>query len=263
MRVDLVQLAAQDADQAFEQHIDAVDLGGALAEQAGIGEERHGIGALVHDVLLHGEEIVLIDRDGAGEGEAFAIVPGEDERLAGRQSGVGRGLPFGIEVGQLHRGAGGGDEAVLGEIAMRGAERVEERDFRALRVDRLAVVLEADVVEAGAGEIDGAVDDRGFDRDALGRSDGGLTRDDGCRLGARNDGARLLLAARHLGLLLSLLLELLLRRRRIKILPAEDDRHGEDDGENEILIIMLHGQSRSPVGGVQPFQGCPNVILKA
>ncbi len=115
--VNLLKLTLEDADQALEQHIDAIHLGRALALDAGIGKERDGTGGLVGHVLLDAEEIVVVHRDGAGEDEAFAIVPGEGEGLAGCEHGIGRRLPFGLGIGELGGGARRWNEALLGEIA--------------------------------------------------------------------------------------------------------------------------------------------------
>ena len=159
---------------------------------------------------------------------------------------------------------------------MAGTRRVEQGDFRALWVDGLAIELEVKIVEFPAGQIDRAVDDRRIDRYPFARSDGCFTRlvrrlRGGRRLNLSGLQASLILLS-GLGLLsrLSLLRGgrrgCLVKKATEKILPSENDRHRESDGQDEIFIVGAHEISVSaPRSGrrVEPLQGCRNVILKA
>ena len=116
-----------------------------------------GRAAGVHDRIGEREHVLVVDRDDALEDEARAIVPGQRHRLIGGQ-GFAVGGPDGVEIGSL--GAARADEARLGPIGVRRAGRREQPDVRALRVDGLAIVLEDDVVDLAALEIDRAADAR-------------------------------------------------------------------------------------------------------
>ena len=80
------------------------------------------------------------------------------------------------------------------------------------------------------------------DPDAPARGDRRRARDNGRLRRARDRRARLLLRVGRRALARGLGLELLLGRRGIEILPADDDQRREDDGKDEVLVVMLHGQ---------------------
>ncbi len=66
------------------------------------------------------------------------------------------GGPDGVEIGGL--GPGRAYKSRLGPIGVRRAGRREQSDIRALRVDRLAIILEDNIVDLAALEIDRAAD---------------------------------------------------------------------------------------------------------
>ena len=109
------------------------------------------------------EHVFVIDRDDALERKARAVVPSQRHRLLDGQR-LAVGGPNGVEIGGL--GGVGADETGLGPIGVRRAGRREEADVRALRVNGLAIVLEDDVVELAALEVDRAADARRVNRDA-------------------------------------------------------------------------------------------------
>ena len=101
----LQALVAEIADQAFMQDVVARDLGRAVAGDQGERIERDRRTADVGDVVLDGEEIAVVDRNGAAEGEAFAIVVFQRHRVARRQRARAFLLPHRIAVGEPRRRA--------------------------------------------------------------------------------------------------------------------------------------------------------------
>ena len=73
-------LVAQHADQAFVQDVVAERRRRAVARDQRIGIERHRRRALVGDLVLDGEQVLVVDRDGAAEFEPFAVVVDERHR---------------------------------------------------------------------------------------------------------------------------------------------------------------------------------------
>ena len=84
--VFLQALVAEIADQAFMQDVIAGDLRRAVARDQRERIERDRRVADIADVVLDGEEIALVDRDGAAEGEALAIVIFQHHRRRRRQA---------------------------------------------------------------------------------------------------------------------------------------------------------------------------------
>ena len=83
--VFLQALLAEIADQAFMQDVIARDLRRAVARDQRERIQRDRRGADIGDVVLDGEEIAVVDRNGAAEGEALAIVVFQRHRVARRQ----------------------------------------------------------------------------------------------------------------------------------------------------------------------------------
>jgi hypothetical protein len=85
-RIALAAVGAEGADGALVQ-----DLGlaqrwrHALALDAAIGGDGHGLGSQVGDGVLDREHILVVDRDDADEPQALAVVPGQGDRGRGRQ----------------------------------------------------------------------------------------------------------------------------------------------------------------------------------
>ena len=70
----LQALVAEIADQAFVQDVVAGDLRGAVPRDQRERIKRDRRVADIGDVVLDGEEIAVVDRNGAAEGETVAIV---------------------------------------------------------------------------------------------------------------------------------------------------------------------------------------------
>ena len=151
------------------QHRISGDVRLAVAQDEREGLHRRRRAAGIDDRIGDREHVLVVDRDDALEGEARAVVPGQRHRLIGGQ-GLAVGGPDGVEIGGL--GAARADEARLGPVGVRRSGRREEPDVRALRVDGLAIVLEDDVVDLAALEIDRAADARRVDGHARGRRQG-------------------------------------------------------------------------------------------
>ena len=94
------------------------------------------------------------------ENEARAIVPGQRHRLGGGQR-LAIGGPERIETGSLCPGCA--HKPGLGPIGVRRARRREQPDIRALGVDGLVIILEDNIVDLAALEVDRAADARRVD----------------------------------------------------------------------------------------------------
>ncbi len=124
--VDLLKLAAEHADRALVQDVEAERRGRAPAADQAVGLQRDRLVAGVLDPLHHGQEVVLVDRDLAQEAQARAIVPAQRDRLARPELGA-VGLP--LRVRTRHRDLRiGGDPAELDEVGVRRARRAEQGD---------------------------------------------------------------------------------------------------------------------------------------
>ena len=160
------QRAILDPQHAFEEDIEACHDRRILALHAGIGNKRNGRLRLVFNTLLDGEDIVVGKGNLAAEDKALAIVETQgDGRCAGERGARGH-RPQRLRVGQLHGGPIGADETLFGEIGIGRARWREQRDDRALRVGKLVVLLQLQVIELGAGQIDRAFEKRRVDGDA-------------------------------------------------------------------------------------------------
>ena len=87
------------------QDVVAGDLGRAVARDQRERIQRHRRVADIADVVLDGEEIAVVDRNGAAEGEAFAIVVFQRHRVGRRQGAGAFLLPQRVLVGHPHRRA--------------------------------------------------------------------------------------------------------------------------------------------------------------
>ena len=173
--VFLQSLLAEIADQAFMQDVVARHVRRAVARDQAEGIQRDGRAAGVGDLILDGEKIVLVDRDGALEGQAVGIGGAQLDRGRRRQ-GVGAVLlPHRVLVGHLDLGAGRADPAELGVIGLGGVGRREQHDRGRLRIDGLAILHERQVVDARALERNAAAQPWGVDLDAGRGGDGGVT----------------------------------------------------------------------------------------
>ncbi len=214
-------------------------------------ERDRGV-ADIGDVVLDGEQVTVVDRDGAAEGEAVAIVVFQRHRVARGQIAGAFLLPYRVLVGNLHRRAAACDPAEFRVVGSRRAGRREQHDRRRLRVHGVAELHQRQVVDARAPERNAAAQARGVDLDARLRGNRGLAIDDGCRRLAggrrigrwrgRNAGLRGRAVGRG-GRLRQLALQLALRallfhlRDVEEILPAEQYEAGQNDGEDGVAII--------------------------
>ena len=94
------------------------------------------------------------------EDETRAIVPGQRHRLR-RGQRLAIGGPDRVETGSLC--PCWAYKPGLGPIGVRRAGRREQSDIRALGVDRLVIILEDDIVDLAALEVDRAADARRVD----------------------------------------------------------------------------------------------------
>ena len=256
---DLLQaLVAENTDHALVQHVIAEGDRAAVAGDEAVGLQGHGRRAAVLDRVLHREHELVVDRDRAAEDQTLLVLPGQGDRAAGSQrSLVGR--PHRILVRQAARLRA--DPAELRVIGVLGAGGRQEHDDRALGIDGLAVVLQGHVVDAAAAQVDGAGDGGSVDGDARRAGEGCLTSlNSWSRRRARNRsrhggrGATGLARAcgrircvgidlRGLRLLRGLPLLFGLGSRK-EVLPAQQDRQRQGDGDDEVFVIFTHGNVR-------------------
>ena len=142
--------------------------------------------------------------------------------------------------------------------ARRGGEK--QADVRALRVDRLVVVLEDDVVDLAALEVDRAAEARRVDGDAgiggerlrnrLGRGRAGAEAPPGATaVPADPEPLRRLVPIERPGFAPRLRLVLaLIHRAGVKILPRRHHQHRQRDGEKQVSRILV--RSLSPVSAL-------------
>ncbi len=190
---DLLHAAVADhADEALMQHGIAADSRSAMAQDERVGLHGRRRAAGVRDRVNDCEHVFVVDRNDALEGKPRAIVPGQRHRLRRGQCRP-IGGPHRIETWSLcSRRA---HKSGLGPIGVRRARRREQSDIRALRVDGLVIVLEDDIVDLAALEVDRTADARRID-DHAGTGGQGCTD----RLwGRRSRGARWCRGARHAG----------------------------------------------------------------
>jgi len=117
----LLAFIAHHADQAFVQDVVALHLGRAVPRDQRIGKQRDRIAALVLHPVFDREQIMVVDRDGAAEFQALAVVEGQRHRMLDAERARARLLPHG--VGGRHRdvGAGGVGPAEFGVERFRAA----------------------------------------------------------------------------------------------------------------------------------------------
>ena len=250
-------LVAELADQAFVQNVVAERLRRAVARDQRERKKRDRLVALVHHLVLDREQIFVVDRDGAAEFEALAVVVGQRHRMADAERAGACLRPHRVRCGDLHIGAGGIGPAEFGIERIGAAGRRQQHDRRRLRIDRLAKLDQRQVVDASAFERDRALQAVGCDRDArrrrqgrvavggrggrsLGRLTGRLRRSRlrGClrRLAGLARLRRRLLLLRELLGLQFLLPRLFLRHGEEK-LPGDQHQGRQHDGENGVLIV--------------------------
>ena len=237
------------------QDVIAGDLRRAVTRDQRERIQRHRRVADIGDVVLDGEEIALVDRDGTAEGEAFAIVVFEHHRRGRRQRADAFLLPLRVAVGHAHGRAGGGHPAELGVIGRGGAGGRIQHDRGRGRIDGVAELDQREVVDARALQRDAADQARGLDLDALRLRKRLIAADDrrigsrGRRCGRGGGAAGLRRRARRRGCvrlrrgllqfgLLRLLRALPLHLRDVvEILPGEQDHTRQDDGEDHVAVV--------------------------
>ena len=212
----------------------------------------------VGDVVLDGEEILVVDRNGALERQALAVVPAQRHRRCCRQRACAFLRPDGVAARHLDGRTCRRHETELGVERLLGARRREQFNRRGFRIDGLAVFHQRDVVDARAGQRDAAADVGRVDlhaRAGCNRGGAALDRRSGgwrCRctgLLAGSGGRRLVrarrsgrgrrrtggLLLRQFGLLRGALLFHL--RNVVEVLPCDQHKARQDDGEDGIAIF--------------------------
>ncbi len=230
--------AVRHPDKAFMQDPAGDGLGNVLARDIAVREQIHRRAALVGDAVGDREHVFVVDGDGAGEDQAMAIVPAQDHRMARRQDAAIHLGPFTAVIGHV----GGADPAELRIIGIVGALGGQQHDLRRFGIDRVVILLQAQIVDARALEQDGAVHHRGVDRQALAAD---LQRrraahmaagvGDGGQFACRRRGRGLLHLPGKLGLARLFGLH---GRRGDEILPQEQHRGGQRDGQKDVFVAF-------------------------
>ena len=264
------------------QNVVALHLRRAVARHQRIGKQRDRVVAFVLHLVFQGEQIAVVDRDGAAEDQACAVVIGQRHRMADAERARALLLPHRVRSRHRRGGAGGGHPAELGVERLRRARRREQHDGRRVAIDGLAILLERQIVDAPAFEVDAAVQRRRGDGDArrsrnhrlarcgCDRGRGGAghwRRRAGAGCGARRSAGlrRIRLRRAGLGLRLFLLLELgllaLLFHLRIadEILPADDDDQRQHDGKDGVLVIAHSMLMHAVFGAVGVLPAAANL----
>src|SRR4029079_5693734 len=194
----LQALLSEIADKAFMQDVVARDLRRAVARDQCERIERDRRGADIADVVPDGEEIAVVDRNGAAEGEALAIVVFQSPRIAWRQTAGAFLLPHRVLVGDARGRTRRRYPAEFRVIGVRGIRRRVQHDRWRLRIDGIAEFLQRQVVDARALQRDAAGKPRRLDLDAGRARNRGVAADDGLgrarltgRRGSRRRRARL------------------------------------------------------------------------
>ena len=84
------------------QNVEAFEPRMAVTRDQRIGIERGRFRAFVHDVVAHREHVFVVDRDGAAEFQALAVVVDESDRTADTERAGALLLPEGVAVRQRH-----------------------------------------------------------------------------------------------------------------------------------------------------------------
>jgi len=226
----------------------------AVADNARIGEQGHIARAGVFNGLGNGEQIEIVHGKGAVEDEARAIVEAQGDRGVGGQGGVvAFDGPDRLAVGQGDAGSGGRGPTLFDEIGVGQTRGLEQGDDGGFGVDRFAILLELKIIDAGAGQVDRALEVGGGNGDAVGRGNGGFAVDEDLRRAARcgrrcsgpigigGGNGKLFGLGLLLGSDFSLALRLFQLRTGNEKLPAEQHDHAEHDGKDHIAIVRIHG----------------------
>ena len=166
-----------------------------MAAQQRIGAQADRTLGGVLDPLGDREHVILIDRDGAREDKAGPVVPGQNDRGFGGQLAVTLNSPE-----RVFTGNGGGIDTRNGDPAIQRIERIafgfgaQDGDLGRIGVEVGQVVLQLEVIQTAAAQVDRAGEARGVDLQAGGRFIG---LDRGGRRGRRGGRCRLLRRGRH------------------------------------------------------------------
>ncbi len=259
------------------QDVIAQRLGGAVTGNQRIRKQRDRAAAPVLHFVPDREQIMIVDRDGAAEQKALAVVISECYRAIDTETAVALLGPQRVRPGHFLRRPGGRNPAELRVVGLGCAGGREQHDRRRFRIDGFAVLLERQIVDAGALKSDAAVEPGRFDGHALRCSDHGLAgvrlrRLGGssrpawhCRGAGRRPGRRRIerpVGARlDLHLFLLLLLEhrvvALLLHLRIadEVLPSDHDNERQHDGEDGVLVFKHSALSRREFGRLDVRSG--------
>ncbi len=222
----------------------------AVAHHQRIRIERRRAAALVRHMVGDGEHVLVVDADIAREQKAVAVVPLQRHRLARRQRRAALELPRRLVVGQRLVHAGRVGPAEVDEVRIGSALGRQQHDLRALLVGGLVVILETQIVEPRALQQQRAVDRRRVDLDARPAR---LQRLVARQVRRRRPAAGTVpgVAAGRCRPGLFLVQQGLARLLGLhggggdEVLPAEQHGGRQDDGKDQIAIVVVH---QKPIG---------------
>ncbi|MPL75568.1 hypothetical protein SDC9_21394 [bioreactor metagenome] len=246
--LDLFERVVGHPHRTFVQHIDAVALRNAVAGDDAIGGKTHRRAGVVLDALGDGEEVVVINRDRAGEAQARAVVPAQRDRGLRGQHGIGGRGPQRLRPGHQRRVEPAGGRPAIDRVIGLGVQigaphRGKQPHQGRVGLERFLVFPQRQVVEAAAEQRDRAGERRRVDADARGirvarlrRGRRGVEHGAGHGLGrcrgrgrggglCRNRGA----VCRGRGL------------RREEVGPTDQHERREDGRDDEVLVLAIHG----------------------
>ncbi len=160
----MLALVAKHADQAFVQDVVAERGRGAVTRDARIRIERHRRSAVVDHLVLDGEQVFVVDGDGASEFQPLAVVVDEGHRPADGERSAALLPPDRVRRRNFGRGSRFDQPAEFGIERLRAARGREQHDRGRMGVDRLVIFDEREIVDASALERDRARNARRLDR---------------------------------------------------------------------------------------------------
>src|SRR4029078_12197753 len=141
---------SEHADEAFMENVISGGWRNSVTRNQSVWKKSDRGSALVADIIIDREQILVVDRNGAPEFESFTVVVGQSNRAADAESSGPHLLPNGLEGRQLGVRPGSARPAELRIERITSTRRGQQNDRRRFRVRRLAEFDQRQVVDAAA-----------------------------------------------------------------------------------------------------------------
>ncbi len=162
----LIEFVADHSDGALVQdRLLAGAVWNAALNDKSVGRNARLSRAVIAHGLLHGEHEVSIDGVGLGERQIAGARGHHDRRARRQRRPCGRRPCHPLGSHPAGRAVLNRDEPLFNVMTMFCVVRREEPDHRAVRVNRLAIILERQIVDAPAREVNRAHEARRIDFD--------------------------------------------------------------------------------------------------